>query len=398
MVEPKSTKIYFANIPLRVLIYTPNCINGDRMTKYLIPSSAQGLRISASALGLSLMALFPIFASAQTGQVPTAVVQSKLVGSAFELEGAVQAVTQSTVSAQASGRIVTLAVKAGDRVRAGQLLATIDDREAAAGIQKSQAQINQADAELRNAQATLERTRDLQSKGFVSKAALDVAGAQYKGSLAARDQAGAAARLSGISQGFTKVTAPFEGWVLQTHVQAGDLAVPGVPMVTVYAPQPLRAVVQVPGSRAAQVRSASQTLVQLDGEPGQSIWVAPVSRSALPSADPVSQTTEWRLELASKDAANLVPGQQVRVRFTSDKAGVAGRLLLPAAAVVRRGELTAVYVATGAGFSLRAVRLGARQGDAGIEVLAGLVAGDVVALDPIRAGFTPTIAPTSSNK
>ena len=368
------------------------------MTKYLFPSSVQALRFGVSGLGLWFVALFTFTAAAQTSPVPTFLLQPKSIGAAFELEGTVQAVNQSTVSAQASGRIVAMAVKAGDRVKAGQVLATIDDREAMAGVQKSQAQINQADAELRNSQANLERIRDLQSKGFVSKAALDVADAQHKGSVAARDQAGAAARMSGISQSFTKVTAPFEGWVLQTHAQAGDLAVPGIPLVTVYAPQPLRAVVQVPSSRAAAVRTSTQTLVQLEDPQGQPAWVAPVTRSAVPSADPVSQTTEWRLELAAKDAANLLPGQQLRVRFATSQAGAAGRLLLPAAAVIRRGELTAVYVVSGAGFSLRAVRLGARHGDDGIEVLAGLVAGDVVALDPIRAGSSPAPAPAPSAK
>jgi hypothetical protein len=62
------------------------------------------------------------------------------------------------------------------------------------------------------------------------------------------------------------------------------------------------------------------------------------------------------------------------------------RLLVPQAAIVRRGELTAVYVVNGQGFSLRAVRLGAQQGGDAVEVLAGLNPGDLVALDPVRAG------------
>jgi RND family efflux transporter MFP subunit len=278
-------------------------------------------------------------------------------------------------------------VKVGDRVRAGQVLLTIDDREAAVGVQKSQAQINQADAELRNARANVERTRDLQSKGFVSKAALDVADAQFQSAMAMRDQAGAAARQSSISQGFTKVSSPYDGWVLQTHAEAGDLAVPGTPLVTVYAPQPLRAVVQVPGSRAQIVRSAAQTWVQMDDAKGQAQWITPVIRSVVPFADPVSQTTEWRLELPPKESADLVPGQQVRVRFSEAPSNAAPKLILARTAIVRRGELTAVYVATAGGFSLRAVRLGTSPGLDGVEVLAGIVPGDVVALDPIRAGF-----------
>jgi hypothetical protein len=62
-------------------------------------------------------------------------------------------------------------------------------------------------------------------------------------------------------------------------------------------------------------------------------------------------------------------------------------LVVPREAVLRRGELTAVYVAQAQGFVLRAVRLGADQGEAGYEVLSGVRSGDRVALDPVRAGL-----------
>lgn len=336
---------------------------------------------------------------AQVVPVPVTIVQAQSVGASYELDGVVQPVRQSTISAQAAGRIVTLSVKSGDKVRAGQVLAVIDDREAAAGVQRSQAQISEADAQLRNAQAQVERSRDLQRRGFVSQAALDTAEAQYKGAAAARDVASAGALQSSISQGFTRVTAPYDGWVLQTQAEAGDLAVPGKPLLTVYAPLPLRVVVQVPASRAQLVRTAAQTLVQVNTEQAASAWVFPVASSAVPSADPVSQTGEWRFELAPHDSANLLPGQQVRVRFVLPQGGAQGsKMLVPQAAIVRRGELTAIYVAANGAFSLRAVRLGADRGAQGVEVLAGVHSGESIALDPIRAGFAKAVpaAPAAS--
>ena len=321
----------------------------------------------------------------------------------FTLDGVIQPVKQSTVAAQASGRIASLLVKAGDMVHAGQLLATIDDRESAAGLQRSQAQVSQADAELRNAKSQLERTRDLQRQGFVSKAALDTAEAQHSGTVAMRDQATAAARQSAISQGFSRVTAPFDGWVQLTLADIGDLAVPGKPLLTVYAPQPMRAVVQVPASRAKAVRDATRTLVQVNDENSTSATngvaqgIVPVARSAMPSADPVSQTTEWRLELPTRETSSLLPGQQVRVQFAQAQSSPVSRLVVPLTAVVRRGELTAVYVAAGNAFALRAVRLGSHQGLDGIEVLSGIAAGEAVALDGVRAGFA-NAAPASQAK
>ena len=340
----------------------------------------------ASRLTPWLAGLAVSSALAQVGvRVPTVQLQARSVSAGIELDGVIQPVRQSTVSAQASGRIVTLAVKAGDRVRAGQLLATIDDRETQVGMQRSQAQVAQSEAEFRSAQLSLDRTRELQARGFVSKGALDVAEMQFKGAQAGRDQAGAGARQSALSQGYTRVTAPYDGWVLQTHVEAGDLALPGKPIVTVYAPQPLRAVVQVPASRDDVARQASQIEIQVPGEQGQTRWVTPVARSAMPAADPVSQTVEWRLELSPKAVQHLIPGEQVRVRFVGAQA--VSRMVVPAVAVLRRGELTAVYVAGDKGFSLRAVRLGADHGDAGVEVVAGLAPGERVALDPVLAGL-----------
>ncbi|MDT4879568.1 efflux transporter, RND family, MFP subunit [compost metagenome] len=127
--------------------------------------------------------------------------------------------------------------------------------------------------------------------------------------------------------------------------------------------------------------------------PGTGQWVQPAAKTSLPAADPVSQTVEWRLDLSAADGANQVPGRQVRVRFVGGQ-GQPGsqRLLVPESALLRRGELTGVYVVATrgegqpAGFALRAVRTGASHGD-GVEVLAGLKAGDRVALDPVRAGL-----------
>ena len=352
-------------------------------------------RYCASALlGLAALAA-TLPAVAQSVVVPTITVQTSQMGAAYELDGLIEPVKQSTVSAQASGRVTAMKVKAGDPVRKGQLLATIDDQEASVGLQRSQAQINQADAELRNAQAQWERTKDLQSKGFLSKAALDMADAQLQSAQAQRDQASAVGQQSSLAQGFTKVLAPFDGYVLQTLAEAGDLAVPGKPLLTLYAPLPLRVVVQVPASRAQLARTATAVQVRVAPDAGSSAaWITPTAKTMVPSSDPVSQTSEWRLDLPAPSSANLLPGQQTRVRFTLAQTGTSSNtsaaLSVPEAAIVRRGELTAVYVVAGNTFALRAVRTGGSNAQ-GVEVLAGLRTGERVALDPIRSGMANAV-------
>jgi RND family efflux transporter MFP subunit len=321
-------------------------------------------------------------------QVPVLQIGAQSVGAGLEMDGSLQAVRQSTLSAQASGRVAQLSVKAGDRVKTGQVLAVIDDRATQAGVAQAQAGVAQADAQLVNAKAQYERTRDLRAQGFVAQAALDTAQSQLKAAEAGLAAARAGRTQSTLAQGFTRLTAPYDGWVLQTHLEAGALAMPGTPVLTVYAPQPIRAVVYVPASQQTAAAQAQRVEVRLPGAAG---WVQPVSTTSLPAADPVSQTVEWRLDLSAADGAQQVPGRQVRVRFVGS--AQQQRLVVPESALMRRGELTAVYVVVSRGegqpdgFSLRAVRTGTDHGGAGVEVLAGLKAGDRVALDPVRAGL-----------
>lgn len=333
--------------------------------------------------GCAFLLLAGLAAFGAPVEVPVVQAAPRAVAVMSEFDGVVEPVKQSTVASQATGRISQMAVRAGEWVRSGQLLAVVDDRESRAGLERSQAQVAQAEAELRNAQAHARRTRELQGQGFVSQAALDTAESAFKAALAGRDQATAGQRQSALTQGFTRVTAPYDGWVLETRAQAGELAVPGTPLLILYAPTPLRVVVHVPVSLAAAARAAGQVELLLPGGQGAGTWVKPVGRDILPTADPVAQTQEWRLELPA--GAGVTPGQQVRVRFGGSQAQ---RVVVPASAVLRRGELTAVYVASPQGsFVLKAVRLGADHGAAGVEVLAGLAAGDRVALDPVRAGL-----------
>lgn len=350
-------------------------------------------RFSVGLAGCVVAAALSFSASAQVDQpagpqVPVLTVGAQAVGAGLEMDGSLQAVRQSTLSAQASGRIAQLNVKAGDQVKAGQVLAVIDDRATQAGVAQAQAGVAQAEAALSNAKASFERTRDLRAQGFVAQAALDTAQSQLKGAQAGVAAARAGQTQSALAQGFTRLTAPYDGWVLQTHAEAGSLAMPGSPVLTVYAPQPIRAVVYVPASQQGAAQQAQRVEVRL---PGSDAWVQPVTATGLPAADPVSQTVEWRLDLSAADGASQVPGRQVRVRFVG--ATAQQRLVVPESALVRRGELTAVYVVTArgegqaAGFSLRAVRTGAGHGAAGLEVIAGLKAGDRVALDPVRAGL-----------
>ena len=372
------------------------------MSHRLLPAVDPLLSLRRPAVVLTIAAALAMPDVAQTAtpvSVPVMAVGSQAVAASLTLDATVQAVRQTTLAAQASGRVAQLLVKAGDRVKAGQLLAVIDDRVTQAGVAQAGAGVAQAQAQLANAQAEFERARDLRSKGFVAQAVLDGAEAQLRATQAGLKAAQAGQTQSAVAQGFTRLTAPYDGWVQQTHVELGSLAMPGSPVVSVYAPQPLRAVAFVPASQHAAAQQAAGVQVLLPaGAQGAARWVQPVAKSVVPVADAVSQTVEWRLDMAAADTSDLVPGRQVQVRLAGLPAASAGgqRLLVPNSAVLRRGELTAVYVASAEGpFQLRAVRLGERGslgGQPAVAVVAGLKAGERVALDPVRAGLAGAVA------
>ncbi len=353
------------------------------MKKKFVRTSHRSLLRAALALGigLSVASSFAQKEVAPTGPaVKVMVTGQKSVANYSDIDGVIEAVMQSTLSSQIPGRVLSLNVKAGDRVKAGQVLATIDDRETQTGVLRSQAQMQQSDAELRQLQIALKRTQELKSQGFVSSAALDLAEAQYKAAQAGRDSAGAASAQAKVTQSFSKVTAPYDAWVLETSAQTGDLALTGKPLITVYAPQPLRVVVQWPASQKNALPKLSDIQIQSGTE-----IVKPVAMQIMPNADGISQTIGIKLDLPRTGAAvNASPGQQVQVRIV----GVAqAKGLVPKSAILRRGEITAVYVVQENGFAMKMVRLGADHGSAGVEIWAGLKDGEQIAVDAVQAGM-----------
>lgn len=356
-----------------------------------------GVGARARGAALALLWVLAVGAGMSAGAAraarPVATVQALAGqgGATHQLDGVLQPVKQATLAAQVGGNVVLLAVKPGDRVRAGQVVARVDERDTQTAVLRSDAGVAQADAELRHARLQAERSQALQKQGFVSQAAVDQTDTQLRAAQAALQQAQAGRQQAALARGFASIIAPFDATVLATHVEAGDLAAPGRPMVTLYAPSALRAVVQVPASLAATARLAQGVQVMLaDGR-----RLTPTQRQLMPTADPVTQTVEWRLDLptAAADAAPVLPGQAVQVLWTGPAGAALGAVtapLLPAAAIMRRGELTAVYVVQQQRFVLRAVRAGATRGGQ-VEVLAGLKPGERVAADAVSAGLADAV-------
>jgi RND family efflux transporter MFP subunit len=295
-------------------------------------------------------------------------------------EAVIEAVRQSTVSAQIAGRIVELRFDVGDYVKKGQVIARIDERAVSKAAAASEAQVREAEAALRNARVQFERTKQLVSQKFVAPAALDKAESDYKGA-----QERVAALLAGAGQAatersFATIVAPYSGVVSARHVELGEMAVPGKPLMTGFDPATLRAVATVPQAQMGAIQSGAKARVEI---PSLGKWVDATRVTVVPSADPRTHTTQVRLDLPA-DLRGVYPGVYARAHFVT---GRAPRLLVPRPAIMQRSEVTAVYVVDDQGaLQLRQVRLGGASDELSVEVLAGLRPGEHVALDPLKAG------------
>ncbi|MDH5456566.1 MAG: efflux RND transporter periplasmic adaptor subunit [Gammaproteobacteria bacterium] len=292
-------------------------------------------------------------------------------------DGRVEAVNQATVSAQTSGRIAELPFDVNDYVDAGDIVMRFTDTEQKAALSRAEATLQEARARLAEARQEFERFSKMIENNSISRSQFDQARAN-------RDAAEARlnAAISGVETAkeqleYTVVRAPYAGIVSRRHVQLGEVVSPGQPLISGLSLHQLRVNVDVPQSMFHAIRTIGKAYAYVEDE-----RIEAASLTFFPVADAGSNTFRVRVNLPD-GAATLYPGMFIKVGFV---VGETKRLLVPVDAVVRRSELSAVYVVDGDTVSLRQVRLGRRYGDS-IEILAGLTEGEVVATDPVRAGI-----------
>ncbi|MDI1261523.1 efflux RND transporter periplasmic adaptor subunit [Aquabacterium sp.] len=353
-----------------------------------IPSSWMALGRLLSVVACSLGASSWVAAADPGAALKTVTVQRVAGQGAYLADATVEAVRDARLSSQVPGRIIEVLVKAGDRVQAGQVVVRLDQSAAAQQVMGSQAQLAQAQAMLLAAKGDHERAQQLYKKEYLSKAALDHAQAQYKAVEAQARALSAQASGASVQSAYFTIRAPFAGWISQVNVSAGDMALPGVPLLAVYDPAALRLAVQVPESVASSLDVTKPAEIELPNEMDGPRQLLGVRTTVLPSLDASTHSATVRIDIAGP-VPPLLPGQfaKVSLPLKARTEGLAprGQLMVPTASVVERGELTSVYVVTTQGEArLRQVRLG-RSSGAQTEVLSGLQPGERVAVDPVAA-------------
>jgi RND family efflux transporter MFP subunit len=292
-------------------------------------------------------------------------------------DGRIEAVNQATVSAQTSGRIAELPFDVNDYVAAGDVVMRFTDIEQKATLSRAEAAFQEASARLAEATQQFDRYSRMIENNSVSRQQFDQSRANRDAAQARLNAARSDVETAKEQLEYTVVRAPYAGIVSKRHVELGELVSPGQPLISGLSLQSLRVNVDVPQSMFDAVRTIGKAVVYVDDA-----RIAAESMTFFPVADAAANTFRVRVNLPD-GAATLYPGMFVKVGFI---VGESQRLLIPAAALMRRSELSGVYVVDGDEVVLRQVRLGRRYGDS-IEVLAGLSEGEVISTDPVAAAI-----------
>lgn len=320
------------------------------------------------ACGDSGAATRPAPAKVQAPAVQVMSIEQRMLSNLLHLDGEVVSLSAPQLSAEVAGQLREVLVKPGDSVRAGQLLARIDNHDQTLALQEARARSTEAQAthELRTSE--LNRARSLFEKEYISRAERD--SAVHAAALAEQGLASARAQLARQSQslGRTEVRAPAAGVITHTLADAGAYVRAGDPLFSFWRPGDASVVLKVDQSNLGQVLPGQHTLLTWQGRQATSevLRVSPV-------VDPASRSFDVHVRVPEELSGSS--GSAVRAELNL---GSKSALLAPTLAVQRDARAQAyVFVVKDDMAKRVAIEAGALRAE-GVEVLQGLSAGDVV--------------------
>lgn len=297
------------------------------------------------------------------------------------LDGTVEAVNQSTIAAQTGGQITEVLFDVDDFVEKGTEIVRLKDSDQKAQLAQAQADLNAAQAQLDESKEKFDRAEKVFAQKVISKAEMDQITAGMKSAVARKEAAEASVNRAEEELAHTRIRAPYTGIVTRRHVEIGEIASPGTPLMGGVSLEKLRVTVNVPQTIIGAIRDNGKVYVLA---PNQEQPVEATELTIFPYADQGSNTFKVRIELPEK-TIKLFPGMFVKVAFSI---GTTQAVVVPVQSVVKRSELTGIYTVNSEGKpSLRMIRTGALLADGNVIVLSGLEDGETIATNPVAAGI-----------
>lgn len=348
--------------------------------------------------------------------VPVATVERAMQPLVYEVVGTVRAHVSATVASKLMGTIQTFKVKEGDRVKAGDLLVVLDERQVTARLDQAQAALAEAEkaeiaavstrsaaeAGARQAELAFRRNKTLLSGGAVTQETFEAVAAHHEQAQAALSRAEAmvdAARFrvqqsraamedAAVTRKDARLQAPYNGRVTAKLAEEGDLAAPGTPLLMLEQEDGYRVDLAVPETYVRHVHVGQMLAVRI---PAVGTALSGTVSVIEPAADRTTRTTTVQVRLPA--AAALKSGLFARADLPVGEAPV---IRIPQTAVVRNGQLTGVFVVDGDNRArYRLIRLGQPHGSV-VAVISGLAPGArIVAVPSPELTTGSVVEPTS---
>lgn len=338
------------------------------MRSFRLPTTPRAAALALIAAAACAPAAPPLrhASSGSRADAPTAVAVDTVVPSDFAAAGTAEPVLRATLSTKLMGTVTAVLVHEGDRVGAGQPLLRIDARDLDARATQAGAGVAAAEAAYHEAELQAVRIRGLYADSAAPRVQLDAAESGLAQARAALDAAHAGAAEVATLTRYAAIQAPFAGVITQRSVDPGAFAAPGAPLLTLEDASRLRVTVTAPPEIARRYRRGSAVVADIEG-----IAAPAVVEAVVPG--PVGNLYQVNA-IVDNRAGRFASGGAASLALSE---GTRRAVLVPAAAVVREGDLTGVRVRGADGVELRWVRLGAVRGDL-VEVLGGLAGGERV--------------------
>jgi len=291
----------------------------------------------------------------------------------FSITGQIEAAHSTNVATRIMGYITKIYVKAGDRVKAGQLLFTVNSNDIQAKQSQVDAMLKQAEASFHVAQKDYDRYTALYKQNSASTKELEQITLQYQSAKAGVEAAKGMQHEVKSQLTYANVVAPFSGVVTQKLADEGSLANPGMPIVTIEQSGSLQVTAMVPETEIANLKVGDAANVNVDAADNQ-------FQSKLTQINPSSQFTGGqyiiKLSIPNANAQKLMAGMYAQIKIetkpTSKHTETGNTVMIPLSALVYRDQLVGVYTISAQNTAiLRWLRVGKTIGDK-IEILSGL--------------------------
>ena len=269
-----------------------------------------------------------------------------------------------------NARIVEIAVRPGDHVKKGQLIARLDDRDLQAAHQAALAAQQAANAEAERASHDEKRISDLYQQQAATRQNYELALATAQAARANAKQAASLAAQSLVMMNENQILAPFDGVVGERFQDPGDMASPAQALISFYQADALRLETSIAGQCQADIQPGQTVSVRLDSF---SDTLSGTIDEIAPDLDPISHSRLLKIRLPVD--ARIQHGQFGWLELACQTQG--SSLMIPSSAIVRYGQLETVQVVSNGHLQTRHIRIGKQLGNS-VEVLSGLHSGETI--------------------